>query len=113
MMTTEIREKFYGRFVQNAPLTRGDIELPVAIHDVREVSVLSIFIFFLYDNYCILLSVFLLLVLFIFFCAFPLSLYLALLALFSLSFALLKKTQKITPVMQVMFCLENCTHFCV
>ena len=71
MMTTEIREKFYGRFVQNAPLTRGDIEHPVAIHDVREVSVLSIFIFFLYDNYCILLSVFLLLVLFIFFCAFP------------------------------------------
>ena len=39
MMTTEIREKFYGRFVQNAPLTRGDIELPVAMHDVREVSV--------------------------------------------------------------------------
>ena len=73
MMNTEIREKFYGRFVQNAPLTRGDIELPVAIHDVREVSVtvLSIFIFFLYDNYCILLSVFLLLVLFIFFLRLP------------------------------------------
>ena len=46
MMTSEIREKFYGRFVQNAPSSRGDIELPVAIHDVREVSVLSIFIFF-------------------------------------------------------------------
>ena len=48
MMTTEIREKFYGRFVQNAPLTRGDIELPVAMHDVREVSALSIFIFFFF-----------------------------------------------------------------
>ena len=71
MMTTEIRETFYGRFVQNAQLTRGDIELPVALHDVREVSVLSIFIFFLYDNYCILLSVFLLLVLFIFFLRLP------------------------------------------
>ena len=46
MMTTEIRKKFYGRFVQNAPLTRGDIELPVAMHDVWEVSALSIFIFF-------------------------------------------------------------------
>lgn len=111
MMTTEIREKFYGRFVQNAPLTRGDIELPVAMHDVREVSVLSIFIFFLYGNYCILFS--LLLVLFIFFCAFPLSLCLALLARFSLPFAPLKKRKKITPVMQVMFCLQNCTHFCV
>ena len=66
MMTSEIREKFYGRFVQNAPSSRGDIELPVAIHDVREVSVLPFFIFFLYDNYCILFSVFLLLVLFIF-----------------------------------------------
>ena len=44
---------------------KRDIELPVAIHDVREVSVLSIFIFFLYDNYCILFSVFLYLVLFI------------------------------------------------
>ena len=73
MMTTEIREKFYGRFVQNAPLTRGDIELPVAMHDVREVSALSIFIFFLYDNYCILFSVFLLLVLFIFFAPSPLA----------------------------------------
>ena len=113
MMTTEIREKFYGRFVQNAPLTRGDIELPVTMHDVREVSALSIFIFFLYDNYCILFSVFLLLVLFIFFCTFPLSLCLALLAGFSLAFALLKKRKKITPVMQVMFCLEKCTHFCV
>lgn len=94
MMTTEIREKFYGRFVQNAPLTRGDIELPVAMHDVREVSALSIFIFFLYDNYCILFSVFLLLVMFIFFCAFPLSLCLALLARFSLPFAPLKKRKK-------------------
>ena len=46
MMTTEIREKFYGRFVQNAPLTRRDIELPVAMHDVREVSALSILYFF-------------------------------------------------------------------
>ena len=46
MMTTEIREKFYGRFVQNAPLTRGDIELPVTMHDVREVSALSILYFF-------------------------------------------------------------------
>ena len=73
MMNTEIREKFYGRFVQNAPLTRGDIELPVAIHDVREVSVLSIFIFFLYDNYCILFSVFLYLVLFIFSAPSPLA----------------------------------------
>lgn len=73
MMTTEIREKFYGRFVQNAPLTRGDIELPVAMHDVREVSALSIFIFFLYDNYCILFSVFLLLVLFIFSAPSPLA----------------------------------------
>ena len=71
MMTTEIRETFYGRFVQNAQLTRGDIELPVAIHDVREVSVLSISMFFLYDNYCILLSVFLLLALFIFFLRLP------------------------------------------
>ena len=94
MMTTEIREKFYGRFVQNAPLTRGDIELPVAMHDVREVSALSIFIFFLYDNYCILFSVFLLLVLFIFFCTFPISLCLALLARFSLPLAPLKKRKK-------------------
>ena len=46
-------------------MRKRDIELPVAIHDVREVSVLSIFIFFLYDNYCILFSVFYL-VLFIF-----------------------------------------------
>ena len=94
MMISEIREKFYGRFVQNAPLSRGDIELPVTIHDVREVTVLSIFIFFLYDNYCILFSVFLLLVLFIFFCAFPLSLCLALLARFSLAFAHLKNAEK-------------------
>lgn len=71
MMISEIREKFYGRFVQNAPLSRGDIELPVTIHDVREVTVLSIFIFFLYDNYCILFSVFLLLALFIFFLRLP------------------------------------------
>ena len=51
VVTSEISEKFYGS---------ADIELPVAIHDVREVSALSIFIFFLYDNYCILFSVFLL-----------------------------------------------------
>ena len=46
MMTTEIREKFYGRFVQNAPLTRGDIELPVAMHDVREVRCIIHFYIF-------------------------------------------------------------------
>ena len=85
VVTSEISEKFYGS---------ADIELPVAIHDVRKVSALSIFIFFLYDNYCILFSVFLLLVMFIFFCAFPLSLCLALLARFSLPFAPLKKRKK-------------------
>ena len=112
MVTSKIREKFYGRFVQNAPLSETSNFRLLFMTSGKSVHYPFLY-FFLYDNYCILFSVFLLLVLFIFSASSPLSLCLALLAGFSLAFALLKKRKKIIPVMQVMFCLENCTHFCV
>ena len=65
MVTSEIREKFYGSFVQNAPLSETSNFRLLFMTSGKSVYY-PFFIFFLYDNYCILFSVFLLLVFFFF-----------------------------------------------
>ena len=98
MVTSENREKFHARFVQNTPSSKTS-NFRLLFMTSGKSAYYPCLICFLYDNHCILFSVsfivgvvaVFLFLFFVFFCAFLRSVCLALLARLSLAFALLKK----------------------